>query len=492
MVAKLRTLACSAVLLALVLALARTFTGGGTLGRPGPLHGWYLADGLLFGAALLLALLGRGLPERAVRALVLLGGVAVAATGLLAPPRTSDDAYRYAWDGQVQAAGISPYAYTPVDPALAHLRAQAPALFPPHAANAPCVGWDLHHAAQICTHINRPTVHTIYPPVAEFWFLLLRLLGGTVQVAQLLGALLAIGVTAVLLRMLRVRRAPAAWAGLWAWCPGVAIWSVNDAHVDTLGVLLALLGLAVAASGRRPGVAGALLGAATAVKLIPAVVIPGALARRRGRLRLTAATVSTFAVAYLPYVLASGVGVIGFLPGYLQEEGYDQGGRFALLALLPVPQARLGLLAAAVLAGVSLAVVLHGDPLRPWRGALTVTGAALLLATPSYPWYSLLLLALAALEGRWEWLGVPVAGLVTYLYEGDVQRPAYLAALGLVLAGLAWRSRSAAFGLRRAARPAPRPSAHPRPSADPGPSADAARAADAASSASVPGSTRAG
>ncbi|WP_063770228.1 glycosyltransferase 87 family protein [Streptacidiphilus melanogenes] len=480
MVAKLRTLACSALLLALVLALARTFTGGGTLGRPGPLHGWYLADGLLFASALLLALLGRGLPERAARSLVLLGSAAVTATGLLAPPRTSDDVYRYVWDGQVQAAGISPYAYTPVDPALARLRAQAPALFPPRAANAPCVGWDLHHAAQICTHINRPTVHTIYPPVAEIWFLLLHTLGGTVRVAQLLGALLAVGVTAVLLRMLRARRAPAAWAGLWAWCPGVAIWSVNDAHVDTLGVLLALLGLAAAASGRRPGIAGALLGAATAVKLIPAVVVPGTLARRRGRLRLTAAAALTFAVAYLPYVAASGLGVIGFLPGYLQQEGYDQGGRFALLALLPVPQARLGLVAAVVLAGVALAVALRGDPERPWRGALTVTGTALLLATPSYPWYSLLLLALAALECRWEWLGVPVAGLLDYLYEGDVRQPAYLAALGLVLAGSVWRSRSAGFGFRRAGRPDPRPSPA------------AARAAGTASSASAPGSTRAG
>jgi hypothetical protein len=476
--AKLRILACSSVLAVLVLALARTFTGGGTLGRRGPLHGWYLADGLLFALALLLALPGRGLSERAAHRLVLLGGTAVAATGLLAPPRTSDDVYRYLWDGQVQAAGISPYAYAPVDPALAGLRAQAPALFPPHSAHVSCTAWDLHQAAQICTHINRPTVHTIYPPLGEVWFLLLHALGGTVRVAQVLGALLAVGVTAVLLRMLRARRAPAAWAGLWAWCPGVAFWSVNDAHIDTLGVLVAVLGLAAATSGRRPGLAGALLGAATAVKLIPALVVPGSLARRGGRVRLTAAAVATFAVAYLPYVLASGLGVIGFLPGYLQEEGYDQGRRFGLLALLPLPQARLGLLAAVVLAGVALVVVLRGDPDRPWRGALTVTGAALLLATPSYPWYSLLLLALAALEGRWEWLGVPVAGLLDYVYGGDVQQPAYLWALGLVLAGSAWRSRPR--GLRRAVRPGPRSS--PGAAAVPG----------TASSASVPESTRAG
>ncbi|SEM49040.1 glycosyltransferase 87 family protein [Streptacidiphilus jiangxiensis] len=472
---KSRITACSAVLVLLVLALARTFTGGGTLGRRGPLHGWYLADGLLFALALLLALLGRGLPERAARVLVLVGGAAVAATGLLAGPRTSDDVYRYVWDGNVQAAGVSPYAYAPADPALAGLRAQAPALFPPP-SHGPCVAWDLHQVGQICTHINRPTVHTIYPPFAEVWFLLVHLLGGTVRVAQLLGALLALAVTAVLLRMLRSRRAPAAWAGLWAWCPGVAIWSVNDAHIDTLGVLLALLGIAAAVGGRRPGVVGALLGAATAVKLIPALVLPGPLARRRGRGRLLCAAAGTFALAYLPYVLASGLGVIGFLPGYLQEEGYDQGRRFGLLALLPLPQAALGVVAALVLAGVSLAVVLRGDPERPWDGALAVTGTALFLATPSYPWYSLLLLALAAVAGRWEWLGVPVAGLLDYLYGGQVQQPAYLAALALVAVGVLARS----AGLRRATRPDPRPSPA------------AARAPGTASSASAPGSTRAG
>ncbi|MGN5381254.1 hypothetical protein ACQ4WX_41150 [Streptomyces lasalocidi] len=50
----------------------------------------------------------RKLPARAATFLVLAGSAAVALSGLAAPPRTSDDMYRYAWDGRVQAAGISP------------------------------------------------------------------------------------------------------------------------------------------------------------------------------------------------------------------------------------------------------------------------------------------------------------------------------------------------------------------------------------------------
>jgi alpha-1,6-mannosyltransferase len=40
----------------------------------------------------------------------------------LDPPRLSTDIYRYIWDGRVQAAGINPYLYLPVDARLAELR----------------------------------------------------------------------------------------------------------------------------------------------------------------------------------------------------------------------------------------------------------------------------------------------------------------------------------------------------------------------------------
>src|SRR6266700_6833201 len=41
---------------------------------------------------------------------------------LLTPPYLSDDVNRYVWDGRVEAAGINPYRYIPVDPHLAALR----------------------------------------------------------------------------------------------------------------------------------------------------------------------------------------------------------------------------------------------------------------------------------------------------------------------------------------------------------------------------------
>jgi len=36
-------------------------------------------------------------------------------------------------------------------------------------------------------------------------------------------------------------------------------------------------------------------------------------------------------------------------------------------------------------------------------------GVTLLVVTPRYPWYALLLVPMIAMTGRWEWLAVPLA-----------------------------------------------------------------------------------
>ena len=50
----------------------------------------------------------------------------------------------------------------------------------------------------------------------------------------------------------------------------------------------------------------------------------------------------------------------------------------------------------------------------PRHVALVLFGSLLLVTTPSYPWYSLPLVALAVLSRRLEWLAVPVAGYIAY------------------------------------------------------------------------------
>ncbi|MGW4160603.1 glycosyltransferase 87 family protein [Streptomyces sp. NPDC004788] len=435
--------AVTALLLSLLTVSLLLLLHGGGRG-PGFLAG-YAGAWAVFAAAVTAL---RRVARRHVVPLLLAGAVAVTATGLVAAPRTSTDSYRYAWDGRVQAAGISPYDHPPADPALAGLRDDW--LFPGPAA---CGRGDADLAPLAggrCTRINRPSVHTIYPPVAEGWFLLVHALsppGVRHQGLQTGAALLSLAVSGLLTGVLR-RRGDPRRAALWAWCPAVPVEAVNNAHVDVLAVLLSV-GALVLLARRRHVTGGVLLGLAVAAKLLPAVLLPGALSGvRRPRtvaaVALTAAV--TVALAYLPYVLLSDGSVLGYLGGYTREEGYDDpgaGGRYALLRLvLPdtwaLPAAALGTAAMAV------AVWWRGDPERPWSGALLTTGTAFLLLTPGYSWYALLLVALVALDGRWEWLGVALAGAVAYLagpVAGTVGGTAAYGAAGIVVCAMWWMRR---------------------------------------------------
>src|SRR5207245_7749419 len=155
-----------AVLAGLVLLLVRPSINPAQI-RPLPLlAGAWLA---FIAAAWLL----RKVPRRAAAALVLLGGIAVQAVAVSAPPQNSNDLYRYIWDGRVQAAGVDPYQYVPTATQVAGLRDEF--LFYPHAEFCVTASYVRHHpAAELtpgCTRINRPPVPTIYPPVAEAYFL---------------------------------------------------------------------------------------------------------------------------------------------------------------------------------------------------------------------------------------------------------------------------------------------------------------------------------
>lgn len=452
-----RTALASAALAALVTALVLTVRYDGVFTDPVGLFARYAVCWLLFGLALAAL---RRVPAERVVALVLAGAVAVTVAGLVAPPRTSTDSYRYAWDGRVQSAGISPYDHAPRDAALARLR--DPWLFP---TGASCTGPDLvtlthAGAAPHCTRINRPGVHTIYPPVAEAYFLAVDRLspqGVRHKAFQVGGALISLGVTGALLAILRRRGCDLRRVAYWAWCPAVTVEAVNNAHVDVLGTLLAVVGLGLVASratGRRAG-GGLLLGAAVATKLLPAIVLPGALSGVR-RVRDAAVVLlpaaAFTALSYLPYVLLSQGSVLGYLGGYVQEEGYEDpasGSRYALLRLVLPDSWAFPVLLVAV-AGVCVHVMWRGDPRRPWSGALTVVGWSFVLLTPGYSWYALLLIALVALDGRWEWLGVALAGAAVYVlapvfdHRAALSNVAYGAAVALVLAGTLLRRRTSA------------------------------------------------
>ena len=344
--------------------------------------------------------LARRIPARVAVPVILAGAVAVPVAAAFGPPSGSDDVYRYVWDGRVQAAGINPYRYPPASTELVFLR--DPGLWPAH-ETAWCVTSDDPSSDERlvpgCTLINRPAVPTIYPPVAQAYFFVVHVLspaGALARPFQLAGVAVAIATTLLLLLAAQRRGADVRMVIAWAWCPAVALEAANNAHVDAVAVALAAAALVVLSrrhsaqpagaesaskAAATTAAGGALLGLAIATKVTPVLLLP-ALVRRRPLL-VVATAIGTVAAAYGPHLLTVGPDVIGYLPGYVQEEGYASGSRFGLLTLL-VPERWAGLLAVVVLAAVAVAVARTTDADRPWLGGATMTGAALLVATPAY------------------------------------------------------------------------------------------------------------
>ncbi len=344
----------------------------------------------------------------------------------------SDDLYRYAWDGVVQSAGIDPYRYPPEADELRFLR--DPWLWPAELAGEPRE-----------TLLNRANVPTIYPPVAEAWFWLEHQvvpMSAQDRGYALAGLGLDLAVLAALLALLRrAGRDPRAVA-VYALAPVAVLEAVQNAHVDVLAVLL-VLG-AVAAGERRPGWSAAGLAAAALVKIYPGLLLALLLRHRGAWWRVVGVAGALAGLAYLPHVLAVGVQVLGYLPGYLQEERYGEGTRYLLVGMLGLSGT-----AATVVAGLALAALLVRLLRRPLplpHAGVRLLAGVLLLATPVQPWYALLLLALLVLTGDWWALPLTAAAYPLFfatILDGPavaVGRLSYgLAAL--VVAGAALRSR---------------------------------------------------
>jgi hypothetical protein len=374
--------------------------------------------------------------ERAppTRALWLILGVAVAlrAYVLLFDPLLSSDIYRYVWDGRVQAAGINPYRYIPADPALAALRDGT--IFP---------------------HINRATTAvTIYPPVAQFFFLIVTRIGENVTVMRLALVGCEAVTVAVIALFLRRMNQPVTRVVAYVWHP-LPLWEIaNSGHVDALMVALMLLGLWIAASGHA--LRGAVL-IALSVLVKPYVAPVLAAIWRPWDLKMPLVVIAVIALCYLPY-WSVGWGVLGFLTqGYLREEGISAGNDLWPLALWRLvfgehhgDVAIYGAIAALVLVFAGLAVARSGD--RPVAARLADINRLLLLTllllSPNYPWYFLVVTPFVALCGSLPTWFVSIAALLlTEQLDWDfyiprmVTKSILFGGLLLIWAVTTWRSR---------------------------------------------------
>lgn len=376
----------------------------------------------------------------------LLGILAVAlllrGIAMTAEPNLSTDAYRYVWDGRIQAAGFNPYVMVPADPRLARLR-----------------------DATIYPNINqKERAVTIYPPAAQWLFRaahgLTDGLGGVraVMLAADLVVLLA------LLALLGVLRLPSDRVLLYAWHP-LPVWEFcAQSHIDAAMTAAVTLCLVAVAAGRR-ALAGAMLAVATLMKFVPLVLVPALW--RRWDWRAPLAFLVTAVTLSLPYALQAGRGLGGFLGKHLDNEGYVAGWGFHPVWLLrdvglPAPDGTTyAVFAAAIMAGLGLWALLARpvDAIR-WERVLLLAATATWLASPHYPWYFAMLVPLLAIVPHPAAFALTLLAPVLYLPRPpggitwtEIYLVVYWLPLAVLLAVEGRRLRGRAIGRTPAQRP---------------------------------------
>ena len=334
--------------------------------------------------------------NRATFGIILAVGIVCRVILLVPVPEMSSDIYRYAWDGVVQHAHISPYRYVPGDPALEFLREPNQELF---------------------DNINRRDyAHTIYPPAAQMLFYVITFVNPavtTMKLAMVLLEGLTLWALVLLLRDMGMRREQCL---LYAWCP-LLIWEIGSSgHIDSAMMAFLVPAMLFRLRG-KPAWTGLFLGVAVLIKFFPLVLFPALY--RRWDWKMPAAMVGFIVFAYACY-LRVGMKVFGFFGGYVVEEGVDTGSRFFLLELarhVPglghLPTGVFLAFGAAVMGTLALwcwrqsgpgmrgssdllAAGVRGDALFLQR-AMMLAFATMLLFSPHYPWYVVWLVPFLAL-----------------------------------------------------------------------------------------------
>ncbi|MBI5471234.1 MAG: DUF2029 domain-containing protein [Ignavibacteriae bacterium] len=174
------------------------------------------------------------------------------------PPVGSDDIYRYVWDGKVAAHGINPYRYAPSDSALTSL-----------------------HSEHLPSRVNHPTMHTIYPPLAQGFFLVsYKIFGESLTgmkfllvLADIVSILLLMRIAMFLTTQQSHRPGHELIAILYAWSPLPILYFGLDGHIDALGIPFFLLAIYFVLRSRRLASA-VTLGISALTKVYPLIVAP--------------------------------------------------------------------------------------------------------------------------------------------------------------------------------------------------------------------------
>lgn len=312
-------------------------------------------------------------------------GVAARLLLLSAAPTLSDDLYRYVWEGEVLAHGLSPYALPPAAPALAPFR---DAIWP---------------------HVNNPTVTSPYPPLAQVVGLVeAKVFPHSAFGPKFTAMVFDLATWLTLCVLLRRRHLPLRRSLIYAWNPLVLLVFSLSGHNDSLMLFLLLAALAI--GDDAPIAGGVMLGVAVLAKTTPLLALP--LVWRKWGTPAALVTLVVIVAGYAPFILL-GRGAVGSLPFYLATFADNDSIHAVIRELVAVARPDLAAVVAkgvtAALFGSGLLALLIVPRLRRqplWWQVYVALALSLVLASTVHAWYVTWLLPFLALrlqgDDRWR------------------------------------------------------------------------------------------
>jgi alpha-1,6-mannosyltransferase len=317
------------------------------------------------------------------------------------PPTLSDDIYRYAWDGRVQLAGLSPFTHTPLDPALKHFKSPG--------------------VSRLKGNVG---VVAVYQPAAQVLFFATAPAGDkSIYAIKTVLALLDIGTIWLIFGILKLLKRRPAPAIIYAWSPLIVFEIAGSGHIDGLATFLVVVAVYLAVKGVKYG-AGVCGGLALATKLYPGVIL-AALTTKARDIKPLAGAGAALAVVYIPYMIWGGsVTLVGKTIAGASVAGgpsFNQGLKAAVIWLCggsgpAVDNAYAILAASTLIAAAGYFWTQMKSPRGIVRAAFWLTTLLIVLLPYSVPWYFALILPFAVIEESWAVIYLAGTVLLAYLF----------------------------------------------------------------------------
>lgn len=170
---------------------------------------------------------------------------------LFSEPTTSDDVYRYLWEGKLVLNSVNPFEFPPDSEELAQ-----------------------YHTGNLPRLVSYPHMTTIYPPVAQYIFAAGYFISGESDFGLKLIYLLFDFLTIlVLIKYLKFKNLPPCLSIIYAWLPLTIMEYFINSHIDVAGVFFLILILYLYETGRY-ALAAIPFALGVLVKLYPLLLIP--------------------------------------------------------------------------------------------------------------------------------------------------------------------------------------------------------------------------